>query len=36
MMVMWIVNPTCPDYDVVPDAKSGKAGEPVEIRFYKG
>lgn len=30
-----VVNPTCPDYDVVPDAKSGKAGEPVEIRFTK-
>lgn len=30
-----IVNQTCPDYDVVPDAKSGKAGEPVEIRFMK-
>ena len=28
-----IVNQTCPDYDVVPDAKSGKAGEPVEMRF---
>ena len=30
-----VVNPTCPDYDVVPDAKSGKAGEPVEMRFTK-
>ena len=30
-----IVNQTCPDYDVVPDAKSGKAGEPVEMRFTK-
>lgn len=29
------VNQTCPDYDVVPDAKSGKAGEPVEMRFTK-
>lgn len=28
-------NQTCPDYDVVPDAKSGKAGEPVEMRFTK-
>ena len=27
-----VVNPTCPDYDVVPDAKSGKAGEPVEMQ----
>lgn len=30
-----VVNQTCPDYDVVPDAKSGKAGEPVEMRFTK-
>lgn len=30
-----IVNQTCPDYDVVPDAKSGKAGEPVEMRFTR-
>ena len=30
-----IVNQTCPDYDVVPDAKNGKAGEPVEMRFTK-
>lgn len=30
-----IVNQMCPDYDVVPDAKSGKAGEPVEMRFTK-
>ena len=30
-----IVNQTCPNYDVVPDAKNGKAGEPVEMRFTK-
>lgn len=30
-----VVNQTCPDYDVVPDAKNGKAGEPVEMRFSK-
>ena len=30
-----VVNQTCPEYDVVPDAKSGKAGEPVEMRFTK-
>lgn len=30
-----IVNQTCPDYDVVPDAKNGKAGEPVEMRFTR-
>lgn len=30
-----VVNQTCPDYDVVPDAKNGKAGEPVEMRFTK-
>lgn len=30
-----VVNQTCPDYDVVPDAKTGKAGEPVEMRFTK-
>lgn len=30
-----VVNQTCPNYDVVPDAKNGKAGEPVEMRFSK-
>ena len=30
-----IVNQTCPNYDVVPDAKNGKAGEPVEMRFTR-
>ena len=30
-----VVNQTCLDYDVVPDAKNGKAGEPVEMRFTK-
>ena len=30
-----IVNQTCPNYDVVPDAKNGKAGEPVEMRFAR-
>lgn len=30
-----VVNQTCPNYDVVPDAKNGKAGEPVEMRFTK-
>ena len=30
-----IVNQTCPNYDVVPDGKNGKAGEPVEMRFTK-
>ena len=30
-----VVNQTCPEYDVVPDAKNGKAGEPVEMRFTK-
>lgn len=30
-----IVNQTCPDYDVVTDAKNGKAGEPVEMRFTR-
>ena len=30
-----IVNQTCPDYDVVPDARNGKAGEPVEMRFTR-
>lgn len=30
-----VVNQTCPNYDVVPDAKNGKAGEPVEMSFTK-
>ena len=30
-----VVNQTCPNYDVVPDAKNGKAGEPIEMRFSK-
>lgn len=30
-----IVNQTCPNYDVVTDAKNGKAGEPVEMRFTR-
>ena len=30
-----VVNQTCPNYDVVPDAKNGKAGEPVEMRFTR-
>lgn len=30
-----IVNQTCPNYDVVTDAKNGKAGEPVEMRFAR-
>lgn len=30
-----VVNQTCHNYDVVPDAKNGKAGEPVEMRFTK-
>ena len=30
-----VVNQTCPNYDVVPDAKNGKAGKPVEMRFSK-
>ena len=30
-----IVNQTCPEYDVVPDAKSGKAGEPVRCALQR-